>query len=107
VLTVWFTVLFTALSALCAAYVVKAMQFYRARLMERRKLSTTPSGKLHLPSPDELRAFSEQRAAEEESESPELEALVRATSSRPWWLAFQARCAAAGAAACADSPRRR
>ena len=30
-LTVFFTALFTALTVLCAAYVVKSVQFYKAR----------------------------------------------------------------------------
>jgi hypothetical protein len=93
VLTFGFTMLFTALSVLCAAYVVKAVQFYRARASERRKLGSTPSGKLH-PTDPQSRAGGEGRgggAAGEggPEEMLELELLVRTTSSPPWWLAFQ------------------
>jgi hypothetical protein len=81
VLTVGFTLLFTALSALCAAYVVKAVQFYQAQQAERRKLRTPETGRRSPPTA--------QHADDAPEELLELELLVRVTSSRPWWVAFQ------------------
>jgi len=80
VLTVGFTLLFTALSALCAAYVVKAVQFFKARQAESRKLRTPEAGR-QPGSPSEV----------EGDDLLELELLVRVTSNRTWWLVFQAR----------------
>lgn len=81
-LTVGFTLLFTALSALCAAYVVKAVQFYRARIAETKKLRTPETGR---------QAVSPARSESEGEDLLELELLVRVTSSYNWWLIFQAR----------------
>ncbi len=78
-LTVGFTLLFTALSSLCAAYVVKAVQFFKARQAETRKLRTPEAGR----SPGEPEPPVD--------ELLELELLVRVTSSRAWWVAFQVR----------------
>ena len=86
VLTVGFTLLFTALSALCAAYVVKAVQFFKARQAETRKLRTPEQGR---------QSQSPARTTDGEGDDLlELELLVRVTSSRPWWLVFQARARA-------------
>jgi hypothetical protein len=85
VLTVGFTLLFTALSSLCAAYVVKAVQFFKARQAETRKLRTPESGR-------QLGLAEGEAPAEGEGEDLlELELLVRVTSSRMWWVAFQVR----------------
>ena len=82
-LTVGFTLLFTALSALCAAYVVKAVQFFKARQAETRKLRTPEQGR---------QSQSPARTTDGEGDDLlELELLVRVTSSRPWWVVFQAR----------------
>ena len=81
-LTVGFTLLFTALSSLCAAYVVKAVQFFKARQAERRKLRTPEGGRQLTDASSE---------SESDSDLLELELLVRVTSSRGWWIAFQAR----------------
>jgi hypothetical protein len=80
--TVFFTLLFTALSALCAAYVVKAVQFYRARQAERRKLRTLETGR----SPG-----GEQPMTVDDSSGAllEFELLVRVTTTYPWWVVFQ------------------
>ena len=83
VLTVGFTLLFTALSALCAAYVVKAVQFFKARQAESRKLRTPEQGRA---------SQSPARTTDGEGDDLlELELLVRVTSTRPWWVVFQAR----------------
>ncbi len=81
-LTVGFTLLFTALSALCAAYVVKAVQFYRARMAETKKLRTPETGRA---------AVSPARSETDGEDLLELELLVRVTSSYNWWLLFQVR----------------
>jgi len=82
VLTVFFTLLFTALSALCAAYVVKAVQFYRARQAERRKLRTPEVGRLQV-------GGGEVMPADDSNTLLEFELLVRVTTTRPWWVVFQ------------------
>ncbi len=93
-LTVGFTLLFTALSSLCAAYVVKAVQFFKARQAETRKLRTPEAGR----SPGEPEPPGD--------ELLELELLVRVTSSRGWWVAFQVRsaCDSRQKAHCAGVP---
>ena len=94
VLTVGFTLLFTALSALCAAYVVKAIQFYRARQAERRKLRTPETGRT--ASGTSVGGGSTSGGVEsvpptDEGQLLEFELLVRVTTTRPWWVVFQVR----------------
>lgn len=72
-LTTLFTLGFTALSVLCAAYVVKAVQFYRARTAEQEKLKQAEGG-------------SEE---EDKEEFLEIETLVRACTTDIVWFLFQ------------------